>query len=250
MRSKFDHAFTADPKHRFHKRLESLGFKLGLPEVEHPDKHFCRFLAFRESFDELPVYLEFIDARDPKKPVQFPGVSFRSLGPLQKQIRPLIKRGLAPNFVHKNYEWKRDSSSRLPGWNFVTFKELGFQSLFPWITEYEPKTGGSKNRERIPVQRHPNGIRRIKAVEIDVDAEGRAFFERLLARKLTRTVRAPGGQEFYFRAASATRLRAIVLERQSRMLQFSYWDSDDAINYGGALYEEPALQNAFLLSFP
>jgi hypothetical protein len=38
--------------------------------------------------------------------------------------------------------------------------------------------------------------------------------------------------------------------RKSRMLQFSYWDSDDAVNIGGALYEEPALQNAFVQSFP
>jgi hypothetical protein len=208
MKLKYDHAFTADPGHRFHKKMIRFGF-IPLPgQVEHPGKHFCRFVAFRESTSELPVYLEFIDGRDPKNPVRNAGLSLRALGSLEKAYKAFPKKKIQATFVHKNYEWKKDSKSRLPGWNFVTFKNTGFRSLFPWVTEYEPRKG----RKPMKVQRHPNGVRRIHAVEIEVNRPGEIFFKKIFGKDLERPLTLPGGQRLHFAKGRSTRLKSIVLE--------------------------------------
>lgn len=211
MKLKFDHMYTADSGHRFWKRLRRLGFTTSEREMEHPGKLFCRFVMFRNNMTELPVYLEFVDARDRKKPVRHPGISFRSLGQLKRHSKMLRSKGLRPKFVHKNYEWKKDNKSRLPGWNFVTFSQLGFRTLFPWITEYEKATG----RKKVAVVRHSNGVKSVLGIEIEVHPPGRRFFEKLLGRKIDRPVVLPGGQLIFFTPGKATRLRAVVLRATS-----------------------------------
>ncbi len=215
MKLKYDHAYAADPGHQFHSKLHKLGFIRRRYQVEHPGSQFCRFLSFRESMSELPTYLEFIDARDPKKPIRCPGLSLRATGPLEKFYKNLKGQHFTSVFEHKNYDWKKDSKSRLPGWNFVFFKKLGFRGLFPWITEYEPLPGNTKKKKRIPIQRHPNGVRRIVAIEIGVNKAGKRFFSKLLGKDLSRPVRLSGGQTLYFTAAKSTRMHSIILESKS-----------------------------------
>jgi len=211
MKLKYDHAYTNDPKHRFHKKLQKLGFTSFPPEVEHPGKQFCRFISFKATKSELPVYLEFIDARDPNFPIRSAGLSLRALGPLEKAFKKFRKKGIRGNFAHKNYEWKKDSRSRLPGWNFVTFTRIGFRSLYVWITEYEKRSGVKPMKRQI----HPNGVRWLHALEIEINPAGNSFFSKVFGHKLNQPRSMPGGQVFYYSGGRATRLKTIVLETYS-----------------------------------
>lgn len=218
MMPSFDHAYTDDPGHAFWTRMKRLGFTPRESEVEHPGGQFCRFVAFPDPKGSRPVYLEFIDARDPKHPVNRPGLSFRFERDLEKASRGLSARGLEVEFLHKNYDWKQDSRSRLPGWNFVSFKRLGFRSLFPWITEYEP----SPKRKVFRAAAHPNGVRHLLALEFEINEAGRAFFAKLFGRKIGSSLKVAGGRTFYFREGRTTRLTAIVLEARSLKRVLTY----------------------------
>ena len=212
MKIKFDHAYTPDPQHKFLKRLEKLGFVLVKHTTEHPGKHFCRFIAFLESEKELPVYLEFIHVGRGGDKVGRAGLSLRALGSLEKAVPQLRRAGLHGKFFHKNYDWKISGRERRPGWNFFIFRNLGFRTLFPWITEYEERPKAMRSRI-IGIQKHRNSVRRLLALEIDVNSKARRFFARLLGPG--DTLQVPGGQKIFLRAANTTRLRAIVLEADS-----------------------------------
>jgi hypothetical protein len=220
MKLKYDHAYTPDQAHRFLKQLKKMGFKPSENTVEHHGKHFCHFILFRDSMKVVPVYLEFIHVGRGGKKVGHSGLSLRAVGSLEKASKEIFRSGLKGKLVHKNYDWKAGGRDRRPGWNFLNFKNVGFRKLYPWITEYE--VNPNYRGRRMPTQRHPNGVRRLLALEIEIDAKGARFFERLLGRKVDQPLRLPGGQKIYFTRGKQTRLRAIVLEADStrRFKQF------------------------------
>ncbi len=143
----FDHCFTLDQNHRLLKKLERLGFTLRPTATEHPGGHVCRFIMFKGKVRNQ--YLEFVHTRPGGDAYSHPGISFGYKGPLESYFKR-IKKTLPSEFVHRNYDWKADSKTRLPGWNFLTFKHLGFRTLLPWLTEYEllsanaPPTGPTR----------------------------------------------------------------------------------------------------------
>jgi hypothetical protein len=210
----FDHTYTADPRHKFLKRLEKLGFVLDEKEVEHPGRQFCRFILFASAKNPRKyTYLEFVNAKPGGDPVTKPGISFGYSNGLERFYRSLQKRGrYRAKFVHKNYDWKKDDVTRLPGWNFVTFEGLGLRGLFPWLTEYEPSPSRPKRK---PVPKHPNGVFRHRGFVLELNPAGEKFLSYLLGRKLTPVTKLRCGTELYVTRARRTRVRAVVMECRS-----------------------------------
>jgi len=72
----FDHTYTNDPRHRFLKRLEKLGFNLDEKGVEHPGRQFCRFIMFpKPSSPRKCTYLEFVNVKPGGDAITKPGIS-------------------------------------------------------------------------------------------------------------------------------------------------------------------------------
>lgn len=209
---RFDHMYTNDPHHRFHKRLEKLGFKLSENRTEHPGRQFCRFIAFQPERKSDRCYLEFVNVKKGGEKIKCPGLSLGFTGKLERlHLRLTRKTTLKPRFIHKNYDWKKDSKSRLPGWNFVTFKGLGIRGFFPWMTEYE-RSPHRPPQNRRPIVRHPNGARRIIGLELEVNARGRYFFDQLLGKKTGESVRLTRGVVLYLKPSRRTALNAVIIE--------------------------------------
>ena len=208
----FDHTYTGDSGHRFLKHLQRLGFGLDPSKVEHPGKQFCRFIKFKSAVPGRKYdYLEFVWGK--AKSAGRPGFCFGYSGGLEGFHEKILReKKFRSEFMHKNYDWKRDSKSRLPGWNFVSFKGLKMPGLFPWFTEYEPLPG--KKRSAAP--KHPNGARRVHGFVFELDATGEKLFSYVLRKKLSEKTRIAGGVTLYLSlGARRTRLRAVIIEMKS-----------------------------------
>lgn len=204
-----DHTFTNDDNHRFLKKLEKSGFKLSTEEVEHPGKAFCRFIKLNGNTPRGLQYLEFIHIGKGGEKCSKPGISFGYRKGLKDYYNKLKKK-FAVNYEHKNYAWKEDSTSVLPGWNFVTFKKLKFRGFFPWITEYEKRKLKAKNKVI-----HPNGVHNIASFHFEVNDAGLDFFEKLLGKKIIDCAQLSCGTEFYFTKGRGNKLKLVHLECKS-----------------------------------
>lgn len=207
----FDHSYTKDPGHKFFDLLGRCGFALSENKIEHPGKHFCRFILFRPGRAGR-AYLEFVHVGKGGWRLDRPGVSLRYEGPL-KEYFSAIKRqkGVKAKYGHKNYKWKEDSKSKLPGWNFVTFQRPKFKNLFPWFTEYEPNP--YKKRTTPPL--HPNTARYICGMELVVRAADRPKLEKIFGKKFAGTEISLGGIKLFVEAGKSTRVSALVVRFKS-----------------------------------
>ncbi len=198
----FDHTFTSDQDHRFWKSLSRQGFHLEEKASEHPGQ-ICRFIKF----ETLP-YLEFIHASKKVNLVKAPGLSFATNSDLEALYKKLCRQKLKCTFLHRNYDRKLNDFERRPGWNFIFFKNLGFQTLFPWFTEYEPYLG--KRRKLKPVK-HPNGVSAIVGHEFSVNAKGRAFFSQIFKISINKKVTLKDGTVFYFKSGRQNYHSKVIL---------------------------------------
>lgn len=203
-----------DQQHRFLKKLGKLGFAVSDHEVEHPGRKFCRFIFFKAQGGAREyACLEFIHTKPGGSLIRKPGLSFGFAGGLEDFHRKLKKKGrYKSKFFHKNYEWKKDSVSRLPGWNMLTFPGLGLSSLFPWMTEFEPRPGVKPAKREVG---HANGCKFIHGFVLELDRKGEAFFSHLLGKKLQARTRMRCGTMLYVSRAKKTRLKAVVLKCKS-----------------------------------
>ncbi len=203
----FDHTFNVDKGHQFFKQLGKMGFALEKQIVEHPGKAFCRFIKLNSASSRRVSYLEFVDVRDPKSTRRYPGLSFGYNKNLERLFHK-VKSKLKCSFGHKNYEWKKDSKSRLPGWNFLTFKNTGIKGYFPWVTEYEP------HPKRKPVRKpgkHKNTVYRLLKIELDLNKNGIRFYERLFSKKIAGQMLLSCRTELSFRNSKTNSFKRVVL---------------------------------------
>ena len=207
----FDHSYTEDMGHRFLNTLGRSGFVLAKNEVEHPGKHFCRFIMFRQG-SAGRVYLEFVRVGKGGKRVDRPGVSLRYGGPLKEYFKSIKSRkGIKAKYIHKNYDWKKDSKSVLPGWNFVTFLRPTFKNVYPWFTEYETYPG----KKRLPPPSHPNTAQGIRGLELHVRGADRPKLEKIFGQKFSGKDVILGGIRLFIEPGRSTRIAALVLECKS-----------------------------------
>lgn len=204
----FDHSYTEDIGHRFFKALGRAGFSLSEHRMAHPGKHFCRFIIFEQAGGKK-AYLEFVSVGHGGKRVTKPGISLRCAGPLAKYFDRVKKQtGVAAKYVHRNYEWKKDSKSKLPGWNFLTFSRPQFKNIYPWFTEYEPRPGV----KRLAAAAHLNTASTISGVVLsarkgDMPKLGKVFGRSLAAKGVSL-----GGIQLMIEPANVTRISALVIE--------------------------------------
>jgi hypothetical protein len=210
----FDHLYTNDPGHKFWNHMEKLGFVMDTRETEHPGKKFCRFVRFEGGHNpHKSTFLEFIYSKSGGVPTIKPGLSFgysRNLEGFYKKIRKDGKYKV--KFGHKNYDWKVDRVSRLPGWNFMRFSSLGFSALYPWFTEFEPRPGGFRPYKKL---RHKNGAQRIHGFVLELNSKGEDFFSYLLGKKLSEKTRMRDGTMLYITRGKRTTIRSVILECKS-----------------------------------
>lgn len=178
----FDHSYITTEDSKIWENLGERGFTLNPKAVNHPGGFKCQFIIFKYS-SERNQYLEFCSIVDRKafdkenndihgyereRKVYGTGLSLNADYGLETVYRSLKSefefKGI--EFIHKNYDWEKDSVSRLPGWNFINFNE---QELIPgqflWITEYEKKTkttGKKQANDKLAI--HDNGASHIQGM--------------------------------------------------------------------------------------
>lgn len=223
-----DHTFTKDEKHQFLKKLEKSGFRLAENEVVHPGKVFCRFIYFIGNTPRTYQYLEFVHIGKGGEECSKPGISFGYRKGL-KSYYDKLKRKFNVRYSHKNYEWKKDSKRILPGWNFVTFKNLKIKGFFPWITEYE-KSKAKQAKKKIL---HPNGVKKIVGLHFDINAAGKRFFEDFFGKKIKDSITLSCGTTFYFNKAKSNKLNTVHLECKNLNTFKKKFPYDEAIQFLG-----------------
>lgn len=159
----FDHCYQRIIQASEYQNLKLRGFTTQDAPFEHPGKRFCRFIHFQKKEDPgwgLPFqYLEFVEVQDlnefklsfppgtPERKMNEPGFSLafgHDLERIYESVREPLQR-YEPTFEHKNYQWKESATDRLPGWNFLTFKNNIVPDIYVWGTEYEPVPGTTRS---------------------------------------------------------------------------------------------------------
>ena len=230
----FDHCYTDDKNHKFLKNLKKRGFTVQNDEVEHPQKHFCRFIPFKPKKGEGKQYLEFVNAKDQQHPIKAPGISFGYKTNLEKLYKRLTKTSsIAKYFIHKNYFWKKGSKSRLPGWNFLGFKNTGIRNIHLWMTEYEPLEDKTLQKRRNKIIHHKNSVEQIIGFELDISERGALFFSKLLGRKVKKLQKIDNGVLVLMNFKKVNKFRAIVLKCKCLETFIKVARPDEVINYRG-----------------
>lgn len=226
----FDHTYTNDQNHRFWKKLKKYGFNLLDQEVEHPGKAFCTFISFNGDTNRGYHYLEFVNVKKGGVKCSYPGLAFG----YKKGLRVLLKKiknKFDVKFEHKNYNWKEDNKSDLPGWNFLTFKKLKFRGITTWFNEFEKHSEDQKNK--IVKVTHPNGVQKFSSLHFELNDEGLKFYEELFGKKIKNGTRLACGTMFYYTKAKSNKMTVIHLECKSLKKLKGNFPYDGALNFLG-----------------
>lgn len=227
----FDHTFIEDLNHRFFKSLEKMGFSVDMRMVEHPGKAKCRFIKIGKT------YLEFIHIGKGGEHYNKPGISFgaTNLGGYYKKLvnSAIFKRAkFGAKLTHKNYDWKKNNTDYLPGWNFLVFNHMRVQTIYPWFTEYEVHSNTKKKRRKSP--HHKNGVTKIKGAEIELNKRGEVLFQAILGEKLRPIMSLPCGFTFYFKFdAKTTRYCNVILESKNLKKTKSFMPKAKELDFYG-----------------
>lgn len=202
----FDHCYTLDQDFKFFKKLGKMGFTLGKKSVAHPGKHVCRFIYFKSDSPRKFVYLEFISVGRGGVPIKKSGISFGYKGDLKGFYQNLMaRRKYAPGFHHRNFDWKKDNKSRLPGWDFLSFKKHGLSHLYPWFTAYDLRPISDQQKSKI---RHKLGKVKLVGLSVILSKKGYAFVRHIVGPKMKLT----GGVDLEIIPAKRDRQVQVLLE--------------------------------------
>lgn len=203
----FDHIYTMDHNHKFMKKLEMAGFTLAKHMVEHPGKHMCRFIMISEK--PARQYMEFVHVGKGGVNYGNPGLSLGTETSLEKFNQVLKRKGLKTSFSHKNYDWKKDSESRLPGWNFITFPNHK-TNVFTWLTEYEFSAKRKKNQK--PVPKHKNMVKSFVGISAELIAADIKLFQKMFGSPKHNVFELKRGFEIQFAKAKKSKILDVIFE--------------------------------------
>lgn len=183
-----DHTYNTVYDRKFKKQLVAAGFTLNSRTVEHPGSLLCHFVGIGlPQFTDRTPYLEFClvmdkkayiesERKDPEAAnksleslLQNKGLSFGYTGDFEAYIQELkkVRPDIEARFDHKNYEWKTNSTDRLPGWNFITLIKPPFQpDFYVWFTGYDPRN--IDRSQELKEAQHKNGANRIAGLVVDL----------------------------------------------------------------------------------
>lgn len=206
----FDYSYTSDSNHLFLKKLLKLGFNKSPKDIEHPGKRFCSFIEFKNPIG-VNAYLEFINVKKGGNEIKYPGFSFSYKNDLDSCFKKLSKKSkIQPCFSHKNYYWRENSIDRLPGWNFVTFEKLGFKTIYPWFTEYEPP-----HIKRKRFDNHSNMARTLIGFDLTLNSRGLNFFQEVMKVKIKDKIELSDGTIWNIKQGRLNKLSSINLRASS-----------------------------------
>lgn len=238
----FDHTFTRDDGHKLLKRMQRLGFTLNPTTVEHEGKHMCRFIMFptQGRSSRKSQYLEFIHVPKGGERVKKPGLMLGAIKGLEA-LGKKLKRSAPFDaiFTHKNYEWKTNSKDRLPGWNFLGFKNHGVRGYYTYMLEYEPSP--SRKKSKIPA--HANGVYAIHAIEMGVNKVGYGFLSQVFGKKLKPSQSLVCGTKLNLFPGRHNEISRVILKSKNVSTFISKYKVDEEITWNGqpaALIRNPS----------
>ena len=203
-----DHSYNIDQNFKFFKKLEKLGFTLEDYMVEHPGKAYCKFIRVSGTNIRKYYYLEFVSfGKGAPKLEREAGLSFGYKENLERYFKK-IKTKLPASFDHKNYQWKENSTDRLPGWNMLTFKKRPIKNTFTWFTEYEPNPH-VKRPTKVPV--HKNGVCGIHGIVLSLTPVAKKNLEIILGKKVKDKIKLGDGTIIYIENGKKDRYKSIIL---------------------------------------
>jgi hypothetical protein len=154
----FDHCYQFTELEEQYAKLRKRGFSIDLESmVEHPGARRCQFLHLESS-----QYLEFIYNSDKEAnrercisegrsgddlSIYESGFSLKVEGSLETfyNVKKVSFPEYGIHFTHRNYNWKANSTDKLPGWNFLEFKKDIYPGFYIWLTEYEKSESRKSN---------------------------------------------------------------------------------------------------------
>lgn len=152
--------------------------------------------------------MEFVHVGKGGVKVTKPGLSLGSKSSLEKFNKTLMSKGLKTNFIHKNYEWKKDSTSRLPGWNFITFPKHK-SDIYTWLTEYEASSK-RKNKKQLP--KHKNNIQRFVGLTAELGLQDLKLLTTMFGLPKHNVFKLKDGFEIHFTKAKKSRILDVIFE--------------------------------------
>lgn len=207
---RFDHTYTRDDNHKFLEILAKRGFTKSKNATVHPGGLTCRFVRFRPGTNKKYNYLEFVSTSKGRRGYKMPGLSFRYERPLS-ELHHALENKIETKLSHRNYDWKENSRKRMPGWNFLDFKNIGLRGFLPWVTEYEDEPGV---KYKFPILKHKNRAQAISEIHFDINKKGRRFFESLFGVKIKSSITLACGTIFHFKDAVGNKMKTIVINRK------------------------------------
>lgn len=156
------------------------------------------------------VYLEFINVKSGGVSITKPGLSLGISSGLEIFYHQLQKdHRYSATFRHKNYQWKANNRTRLPGWNFLNFRHLGFRGIYPWMTEYEPWPYKIKRR---PDRPHANGVIGFVGLSLDLNPRAQKFFSYLIGKNIKNATKLGCKTEIRIAGTDRTKFNAVILK--------------------------------------
>lgn len=201
-----DHCYNVDQGHKFLKKLEKLGFILDKNMMEHPGKAYCRFIIFKGENPRNRYYLEFVSIGRGGTPFTTPGLSLGIEFNL-KGFYKKINKTIPGEFIHKNYEWKKNNEDYLPGWNFLDFKKPIIKNIHTWFTEYEP----SGKRKKPQIVKHKNSVENLHGIILTLSLSSKKKLETLLNTKIKSNNIFKDGVHLYIQDGKTDRFESIIL---------------------------------------
>jgi len=211
-RIQLDHCYCEDKNFSFLKKLSKLGFILDSQVVEHPGKAFCKFIRLQSNNRRKKFYLEFVHVGKGGIEEHAPGLSFSYLENLEKFSKKIGDK-INVLFTHKNYEWKKNSKDRLPGWNMLSFKKPPIKNLYTWFTEYELNPLWPKKSEKVTV--HPNSVYSIHGIKLSLTEKSKSNLETILCRRLKKKTFLSDGTVLYLELGKKDKFQSIILNCKS-----------------------------------
>lgn len=178
----FDHTYTVTESENDYLQFEKRGFFTRREPVMHPGPMACRFLYFKPNDYPFKQYLEWCYTPNYKAVVAMkeskgePAEAYHGLGFKTEGDLGSIFMNLEPKFkdygiftFHKNFEWKKNNTDILPGWDYIISRKLIIHGLTLFVVSYgqPPKKMISKR----PVIPNPNTTDKIIATLVDLTSD-------------------------------------------------------------------------------
>ena len=215
-------------------KLQDLGFTLFDRFVDHPGPVRCRFINLNSGINGVRRFIEFCHITDKEKFMAnlaaegkvypdaiAPSVAVQINGQLERYYNA-IEPNFRDNdikFQHRNYNWKEDNVSRLPGWNHVWFDKPLSKNFPIFMSEREPtekwlkKKTSFYRKKRSPFLTHKNSVNGLIGIVL-ADMESQKLESFLHSERKDNRISLHDGSYFWFEAGARPELRTLLQKKK------------------------------------